>query len=461
MRRERNVNLSGDYQKITKINKHYIRNEIYFNSVLTPSLLARTRMHLPNLSDYQMLEDRAVYVSPVLLGKPLLGNSDFSSSTKVDIINKYLKIIKDFESLPLFMQLNLVRAENFYLVDDELIHRGVLIIEDVDFNYHLTMQHLLKAISKFALDLIDKDVSLFNFKNYFRNLPTNTAVFSIDNIIEDVKEVYINDLFVEDNLLLPEEEVVVTSKLKHFNLKFVSLVVISLMLITTTSFAMRQAIQIKGVNNLNALYKVEQVDNNYLFIDESYSPSAATISEWNWSIYSSGTLLKQYQTQSINTSFTEPGDYQVVLKVKDTSGNWSLPYEQTITHKVITTQYDDLDPFRFHLAQYSDEQFQDGYRSILVEPTSQNFYLQDILLKGQVTLDFAIKAPGMEDVQLTLIGYTAGRETMRQSFTIPAVRSWSPQSIAFASDAIDKLEFQFENLTGPTYLDSFNIHSNQ
>lgn len=233
------------------------------------------------------------------------------------------------------------------------------------------------------------------------------------------------------------------------------------MLITTTSFAMRQAIQIKGVNNLNALYKVEQVDNNYLFIDESYSPSAATISEWNWSIYSSGTLLKQYQTQSINTSFTEPGDYQVVLKVKDTSGNWSLPYEQTITHKVITTQYDDLDPFRFHLAQYSDEQFQDGYRSILVEPTSQNFYLQDILLKGQVTLDFAIKAPGMEDVQLTLIGYTAGRETMRQSFTIPAVRSWSPQSIAFASDAIDKLEFQFENLTGPTYLDSFNIHSNQ
>ena len=117
------------------------------------------------------------------------------------------------------MQLNLVRAENFYLVDDELIHRGVLIIEDVDFTYQLTMQHLLRAISKFALDLIDKDLSLFNFKNYFRNLPNNTAIFSIDNIIEDVKEVYINDLFVEDTQFLPEEEVIVTSGFKYFNLK--------------------------------------------------------------------------------------------------------------------------------------------------------------------------------------------------------------------------------------------------
>lgn len=461
MRQERNVNLSGDYQKITKINKHYIRNEIYFNSVLTPSLLARTRMHLPNLSDYQMLEDRAVYVSPVLLGKPLLGNSDFSSSTKVDIINKYLKIIKDFETLPLFMQLNLVRAENFYLVDDELIHRGVLIIEDVDFNYRLTMQHLLKAISRFALDLIDKDVSLFNFKNYFRNLPTNTSVYSIDNIIEDVKEVYINDLFVEENRLLPPVEVVVTSKIKHFNLKFVSLMIISLILVSTTSFAMRQAIQIKEVNNLNALFKIEQVDNNYLFIDESYSPTNATISEWSWSVYRGGSLLKQYQTPSINIALTEPGDYQIVLKVKDSSGNWSLPHEQSITHRIRETLSDDLDPFRFHLAQYSEDHYQDGYRSIVVGPNSRSFYLQDVLLKGQVTLQFAIKAPGLEDIELILIGYQAGRETMRQPITIGASRVWSDQSFTFTCDTIEKLEFSFQNLTGPTYLDTFHIQSNQ
>lgn len=461
MRRERNVNLSGDYQKITKINKHYIRNEIYFNSVLTPSLLARTRMHLPNLSDYQMLEDRAVYVSPVLLGKPLLGNTDFSSSTKVEIINKYLKIIRDFESLPLFMQLNLVRAENFYLVDDELIHRGVLIIEDVDFNYQLSMQHLLKAIAKFALDLIDKDLSLFNFKNYFRNLPNNTAIFSIDNIIEDVKEVYINDLFVEDNMLLPEEEVVVTSKLKHFNVKFVSLMVIAMLLIGTTSFAMRQAIAIKAVNDLNALFKIERVENNYLFLDESYSPSNHTITDWNWTIYSGGQLVNQYQTSSVNTTFLQDGDYQISLKVKDSSGNWSLPYEQTIRHKSTTADTDELDAFRFHLADYTSDKFHRGSKAISYAPGQSAFFIQDILLSGQIELGFYMSSPQAQMVDLELVGYQAGREVFRQSIALEAKTSWQDHQLRFESPMMDKLEIRFPQLSDTVYLDDFTLQSNQ
>ncbi|HHT21225.1 MAG TPA: hypothetical protein GXZ74_07295 [Tissierellia bacterium] len=461
MRRERNVNLSGDYQKITKINKHYIRNEIYFNSVLTPSLLARTRIHLPNLSDYQMLEDRAVYVSPVLLGKPLLGNTDFSSSTKVEIINKYLKIIQDFESLPLFMQLNLVRAENFYLVDDELIHRGVLIIEDVDFNYQLTMGHLLKAVSKFALDLIDNDLSLFNFKNYFRNLPNNTAVFSIENIIDDVKEVYINDLFVEDNLMLPEEEVVVTSPVKYFNLKFVSLVLIALIMVGTTSFAMRQAIQIKAVNDLNALFKIEQVDNTFLFLDESYSPSNHSITEWDWSVYLEGELISQYQTPSINTTLTQPGDYRVSLKVKDSTGNWSLPYEQTLSYEPKTVASDELDAFRFHLAQYSEETYQSGHRAIQVEPGQNAFYTQDVLLSGEVNLAFSIKTGARQAVDLTVIGYQAGREITRQTIVLTIDEAWTEQQLRFETDLIDKLELEFSRLSDTIYLDDFTIQSNQ
>lgn len=461
MRRERNVNLSGDYQKITKINKHYIRNEIYFNSVLTPSLLARTRMHLPNLSDYQMLEDRAVYVSPVLLGKPLIGNSDFSSSTKVEIINKYLKIIRDFESLPLFMQLNLVRAENFYLVDDELIHRGVLIIEDVDFNYQLTMQHLLRAISKFALDLIDKDLSLFNFKNYFRNLPNSTNIASIEHIIDDVKEVYINDLFVEDTAYLPQEEVVVTSKLKHFNLKFVSLMLIALVMIGTSSFAMRQAMTIKELNELHALYKMERVENNYLFLDESYSPNNVTITEWDWSVYSGGEMIHQFTTPSIYTTFTKEADYQVTLKVKDASGNWSLPYEQVIHHKNVANLSDELDAFRFHLADYSQEEYQSGYKSIQVEPGQKSFFIQDILLSGQVNLAFSLKSLQTQTVELTVIGYQAGNEVLHQSIELEVSKNWTSQNLRFETGMLDKLEINFANQTQTLYLDSFSIQSNQ
>ena len=66
MRRQKSVNLSGEYQRISKIDRHYFKNEIYFTPQLSPELLSMTRMHLPNLSDFYLEEDRAVFISPVL-----------------------------------------------------------------------------------------------------------------------------------------------------------------------------------------------------------------------------------------------------------------------------------------------------------------------------------------------------------------------------------------------------------
>lgn len=458
MRRERNVSLSGDYQKITKINKHYIKNEIYFNSVLTPTLLSKVRMHLPNLSDYQLLEDRAVYISPVLLGKPLLDHNELSSSSKIDILNKYLKIIREFETLPLFMQLNLIQAENFYLVDDELMHRGVLIIEDADFSQRLTMQHLLKGISRFALNLIDRDVSLFNFKNYFRNLPYNNAVFSIDNIIEDVKDVYINDLFVEENFVA-EEEVVVTSKFKYFNIKFASLAVIFLLLFTTASFAMLQAVQIKDSHTLSALFAIQQRGNNYLLMDESYSPSEYSITDWRWTVSRGSAIIDEFETENINVLFEEAGDYTVSLKVKDSAGNWSVPYEKKFHHEPQEELSDDLNGFNFQLALFDPTTHFQGSRSIKIDEMNNQFYTQNIHLQGTIRLKFQHKAQGNAQARLTLIGYKDGQVVSTTEHSLKLASTWQEQNIEIQSDPIDKLEFKFSDYPGVVNLDSFAIHS--
>ncbi|WP_459128739.1 hypothetical protein [Guggenheimella bovis] len=461
--RERNVSLSGDYQRITKLNRNYIKNEIYFSEFLTPELLSETRLHLPNLQDFKLEDDRAIFISPVLLGKPLVDVTDLSSSAKVDIINKYLKIIKDFSDLPLFMQMNLVREENFYIVNGELMHRGVLIIEDVDFRYPLTYAHLIKAISKFALNLIDKDVNLFNFKNYFRNLQNNATSFkTIENIIDEVKDVYINDLFVEETLVPVEEVKVVNNHVKYMNFKLVTMVSMFLILLSTATFAMIHAVNLRDTQNLTALFRIESRDDNYLILDESYSPSDFTISEWKWDVFKDNALYQSGKTNKLNLTFREDGNYRIVLRVKDTAGNWSQPYEKTIQHRNTSTGNDDLDSFNFQRAVYDKDIVKFGTKSIRVDKSNSEIYLENIYLEDSVSVDFFSYSDHTEPILLKIEGYSAGKLVSERSQSITvSEKQWKKNELTFTTDSIDKLVIKVLDFDGNVWFDQFNIRSHK
>ena len=176
------------------LSRHYIKNQIYFSENIDASLMRKTRLHLPNLTDFELLDDSAVFITPVLIGQPMLEKEDLSPAEKVEVISSYLKIIKDFQALPLNFQVNLIRPENFYIVSGELKHRGVLIVEDIVFERPLKFHHLRQGISNVMLDFIGQDISLYNFKTYFRELPNNNEVESYADIEEGIKKIYIKDL---------------------------------------------------------------------------------------------------------------------------------------------------------------------------------------------------------------------------------------------------------------------------
>lgn len=462
MRREPSVNLSGDYQRITKLNKHYIKNEVYYNDILTPELLENVRLHLPNLTTFQLEEDRAIFISPVLIGNPLTLDPKWTSAEKIDILNSYLKIIREFETLPYFMQLNLIRQENFYMVDGNLMHRGILIIEDATFDEELTQSHLIKAISKFALEIIGRDINLFNFKNYFKELQKSGFPLSIDDLINDTKEIYIKDLLVED-LFEPEEEVVVeTSKVRYVNLKFASLFLVCALLISTASFAMFQAANIRDTKLTEALFKIEPRENYYLIMDESFSPYQSTINEWDWTVTKDNEVLHKFATKNINVRLTEDGTYEVSLKVKDTSGQWSHPYSEKIEYNVSKTSQDDLDFFQWSGAQYDGERYMSGERSLKFDAEHTSILTEGFFIDNQINLGFHTSSDITEPITIVLRGYNKGTLVMEheQSITLEKDR-WKAQQIQWTTEEIDSLEIEFKDFTEPFWVDDISIYSNK
>ena len=82
-------------------------------------------------------------------------------------------------------------------------------------------------------------------------------------------------------------------------------------------------------------------------------------------------------------------------------------------------------------------------------------------MSGEVNLAFSIKTGARQAVDLTVIGYQAGREITRQTIVLTIDETWSEQQLRFETDLIDKLELEFSRLSDTIYLDDFTIQSNQ
>lgn len=457
------VNLSGKHQRISMMSRHYIKNEIYFSRILTEELLRTLRLHLPNLSDFELLDDRAVFISPVLLGQPLLECQDLSPSEKADIISKYLRIIKEFQGLPLFLQINLIRPENFYLVSGELKHRGVLIIEDYIFDYPLTLQHLKLGISNVLLEFIGNDVSLFNFKVFFRDLPDNDSIQSYADMEEAVKKIYIKDLFVEENFeaeaqLPPKKNLL--QQLKHVNLKFMLILAIFAVLVITGVISLFGGLKLKDANHVVPLFNIIDRDENILVVDKSYVPTNMHILEKRWSIYKDGKLLKEESSELVNLLLPEEGNYVFRLELKDSKGVWSQAYEEGFTKKYYPKNLDELDYFQWSHPVFDEEIFSSGNKSLLLENESSQAQITKIYLRGSLLLEFKLKNDEMKEVHLKVTGYKGGSQISSKELTLPIQsKAWNQLSLEMPTEEIDELRLSFPARQSKIWIDEVKISS--
>lgn len=459
------INLSGARQKISMLNRHYIKNEIFFSKEISENLLRKTRLHLPNLSDFELLDDRAVFVTPVLVGEPMMESLEFSPTEKVQIISSYLKIIKEFEELPIHFQVNLIRPENFYIVSGELKHRGVLIVEDIGFDRPLRMHHLRQGISNVMLDFIGNDLSLYNFKSYFRDLPSKSETQSYTDIEEDIKKIYIKDLFVEENGYTEQPDPVhkaLFDRLKHINFKFFLLISFLLLFLVAGALSLFGGLNMGKNTDIVPLFSVIDRNENILIIDQSYVPPGMHISEKKWSIFRNNVLVKEQSTDLVNLLLPEEGHYLIRLELKDSKGNWSPAYEENYNKKYRPENSDHLDFFKFIGANFDEEQYFSGTKSILIEKGSPKIRLKDIYLKGSILIEFMIRSSHDDPLHFNLEGFNKGNQALEHSSEIQVGKdTWTKFSLEVNSDELNELSFFFLDMENDNkiWLDDLSISS--
>lgn len=457
------INLSGKRQRISMLNRHYIKNEIYFSSTLTPVLLRKTRLHLPNLSDFELFNDKAVFISPVLNGEKMLESSDLSATQKVQVISSYLKIIKDFEGLPVSFQVNLIRPENFYIVSGELKHRGVLIVEDIDYERPLRMHHLRLGISNVMLDFIGNDLSLYNFKTYFRDLPDNKEVQSYSTIEEDIKKIYIKDLFVEEKTYInnvEEKQKSFIDTVKHINIRFFLLISFLVLLLLIGSISLFSGLSLGKNTDIIPLFSIVDRNENILIIDQSYVPPTMHINEKKWSIYKEGKLIKEQNSDLVNLLLPEEGSYLISLELKDSKGNWSVPYEESYKKTFHPENQDNLDYFNWTAANFDEEIFYSGSKSLVFDSNISQVRLSKLYLNGSVLLEFMLRSEENTPIEFLMEGYAGGTRISQKSKIIsPKSKSWVEFSLEITSDEIQEVLISFPDLEGTVWIDDLRISS--
>ncbi len=458
MAKKLSINLNGKYQRIKTINDNYIQNEIYFTEDLTPEILSKIPLVMPNLTSYKLLEDRLVLKTPIVSGDSVYEHSNITSSTRIDVINKYLKTINKFSELPIFLQINLMRLENFYLAKGELIHRGVLIVEDCKFDYPFTNKHLLRAISFFVLKIIHGDPALINFENYFKNLDDEEK--NISDIIDDIKNIYIRDLFKEKKFTSKVIKTKPKLELKNLNPTFVFSIILFLFFLVGSVFLIVKATN----NNISELpiVKIEEKKENtsYILIDRSFSSkenSLITYKEWN--LYEDGKLIKTETGDIFVLLPLEDKKYRVTLKVKDSNGTWSNEinkYYQLEDEKSI----DQLNNFNISGAKFNNKVFREGSISIDMNKSNKNFYINEKYLSKKVNLSFYLKATEDKNLNVSVSAYPEINEKGKTSSNINLRKDeWQKITLNIESAKINKIRVKIEYDGGNVFLDELSLSS--
>lgn len=456
------MSLSGSRQKISMLNRHYIKNEIFISKRLDASLMRKIRLHMPNLTDFELLDDRAIFITPVLVGDAMLESEGLSPTEKVQIIGSYLRIIKEFEDLPIFLQVNLIRPENFYLVSGELKHRGVLIVEDIVFERPLKRRHLLQGVSNVMLDFINNDISLYNFKSYFRDLPQAQEDKSYEAIEDDIKKIYIKDLFVEEAPYMEKVEKIqkaFSQRLRHVNLKFFIVTSFILVLLLAGALSLFGGLNIGGNTKIQPLFTILDRSENLLIVDQSYAPPGVHISEKKWSVYKDKVLIREQNSDLVNLLLPEEGTYTISLELKDSKGNWSSPYQETYTKKYNHEEYDELNYYDFTGSRFDDNISYSGSKSLVFTDNSR-VKINNVYLNGSVIVSFAMRSSQDIDLSFSVEGYNKGNKITSSDWELSSPKeTWTNHVLELTSDEIDEIVLVLDHESETIWLDNLRISS--
>lgn len=153
---------------------------------------------------------------------------------------------------------------------------------------------------------------------------SKVAIESTKYWLEDDSE--IDDYAKEMDALFEEDDY--PEKKWHFKSKPILLAVLAGILILLSVFFIGSKVFAKD-EPLIAQFNIEkQLETSRVPVINT-STGGKKIQSYLWEIYYQDALIKTYNDKDLELSLETPGAYRIVLKLKDTKGNWSEPYERT------------------------------------------------------------------------------------------------------------------------------------
>lgn len=153
---------------------------------------------------------------------------------------------------------------------------------------------------------------------------SKVAIESTKYWLEDDSE--IDDYAKEMDALFEEDDY--TEKKWHFKSKPILLATLVGVLILFSIFFIGSKLFTKD-EPLAAQFNIEkQLETSRVPVINT-STGGKKIQSYLWEIYYQDALIKTYNDKDLELSLETPGAYRIVLKIKDTKGNWSAPYERT------------------------------------------------------------------------------------------------------------------------------------
>lgn len=452
----------GKRQILSKDRSFYIKNEIYIDEYLSRSLLTKIPHILPNLSKFEMKDDRAVYISPVVVGKNMTQLQDISSSAKIELIHKYLKLVASLKKLPISLQISLLRLENFYLSENELIHRGVLIVEDIDFTRNYTIYDLNKAISEQMIQFISNDLSLINFKTYFRNLANAATPYTMDQIIEAVNKLYINDLF-EKNKFESKIPKTVEKKSKPLpiDIKYIISSVLILTMLFTFTFAFIRSIDTTRYDLPQAKFEIIRQNQSYIALNKSFSDQQnLQITAAEWKLYKGGTLIQTSSADNFNFTPEDDSTYYLELVVKDNRGISSEIFRRTIDTQPVSDTVELMDNFDYGKATFTTETFYEGTKSAILHSPNDELLIHNVYLNKTIHGSFMIRAKADGEVTFIVNGYANGKTISSTEKTFKVTHdTWKLIEFGFSSEEITGLQMIFQSKDNTLFVDNLTLGS--
>lgn len=398
----------------------------------------------------------------------IVDNVPNTANFRINLLHDYLNILKKYNGLLPAFQFILADHSQFFINDHNLIHNGLIIIEEDSFDPAMPFDTVKNRIANFGQKILDfspasADAALIlTFRGFFEDMESDLSLNSLEKIYAAYRKIYIYDMYLDKSndtvapipvpipivtpasgpdvtaaatsieatpppkdIKLPfkDNKILLFNKEKYaVNPLYIALII---MAIAIGLFAIFTPMinRITDTDIPVASFEKEKTDNHWNFLNTSKTlGSDNKIEEVEWKVYSNDSLFNTFDTYNLSLQFTTEGIYKITLRIMDSFGNWSEEYSEEIYHTSIA--YDPIDddedaipsgtePLNSYTIQFEgnptfdSEEFHNGDKSIkmtFAEDETNSVILDKISLDNNTKISFWIKASDDPTLTISVIG---------------------------------------------------------